>query len=304
MKYDVEKITMSDGNENFFHHWLPDNEIDFVLVLSHGMTEYAFRYNDFGTFLAQNNIAMYAEDHRGHGKTAELAEQTGSGKFGYLADKDGFFRVVDDIKEEVERVKQLHPGKKVVLFGHSFGSFIAQCYIEKYGSTVDAAVICGSAGPRLEVLFGRLLTSLAKKVSGARNVSRFVEKAVFSSGYNGNWLTRDVEIAQKTVKDPWCTFHCTTGFYADMLAGLCFIHSKKNMQKIPAGLPVFLIAGTDDPVGSYGKTVTKLFNIYQSNGMKSVAIKLYDGAKHELLNEINRDEVKADVLSWMKDALV
>lgn len=303
MNYNVETITMSDGNKNVFHHWLPDSDINFIVVLSHGMTEHAFRYDDFGSFLAQNGIALYAEDHRGHGKTAELAVKEGTGMFGYLADENGFFRVVDDIKEEVELVKSRHPGKKVVLFGHSFGSFIAQCYIEKYGNSIDASVLCGTAGPRFVVHAGKLIVSIAKCFVDKKNTSRVLEKFVFGSSYKGNWLTRDEALANKAAADPWCTFHCTVGFYADMISGLLFIHSKKNLKNIPVNLPVFLIAGDADPVGTYGKTVTKLFKIYQANGMESIALRLYSGARHELLNETNREEVKNDVLSWMKEAL-
>lgn len=299
MIYDCEKITMSDGNENYFHHWLPENDIEMIVVLSHGMTEYAFRYDDFGKFLVQNNIALYAEDHRGHGKTAELAEEKGTGKFGYLADKNGFFRVVDDIKEEVDLVKQRYPGKKVVLFGHSFGSFVAQCYIEQYGDSVDGAVICGSAGPRGIVYPGKIVANMVKAFAGAKNVSLFLEKLAFGSCDEG-WLTRDEEILKKYAGDKWCNFHCTTGFYADLLDGLCYIHAKKNMKKIPSSLPILIISGTADPVGSYGKTVERLFDVYDKNGIDSLSMRLYDGARHELLNEINRDEVKSDVLEWLK----
>lgn len=303
MNYDVETISMSDGNQNILHHWLPEGDIRFVVVLSHGMTEHAFRYDDFGSFLVQNGIALYAEDHRGHGKTAELAVKNGTGLFGYLADKKGFFRVVDDIKEEIDLLRFRHPGKKVVLFGHSFGSFISQCYIEKYGNTIDACVLCGTAGPRAVVHGGRLVSAVAKRFVGAKNTSALLEKTVFGSSYENNWLTRDETLAAKAASDPWCTFHCTTGFYADMLEGLCYIHSGRNMKRIPQSLPVFLIAGDADPVGLFGKSVTKLFKKYQKNGMKAIAMRLYEGAKHELLNETNRDEVKKDVLSWMEEAL-
>ena len=294
---------MSDGNRNVFHHWLPDGDIDFVVVLSHGMTEYAYRYDDFGRFLTQNGIALYAEDHRGHGKTAELAVSEGTGMFGYLSDKDGFFRVTDDVMEEVELVRARHPDKKVVLFGHSFGSFIAQCYIERYGKSLDAAVLCGTAGPRAIVLLGKIIAAIAKRIYGAKNPSALMERLAFGS-YGESWLTRDEEMAKKAASDPLCSFRCTSGFYSDLMSGLCYIHSRKNIKRIPKELPVFLIAGSADPVGSFGRTVTKLFRIYQKNGMESVAMKLYDGALHELLNETNREEVKNDVFSWLRAALL
>ncbi len=298
MLYTCEKIVMSDGNENFFHRWLPDGAVQFVVLLSHGMTEHAARYADFGSFLAGQHIALYAEDHRGHGRTAQLARDKGTGDFGVLAEKKGFFRVVDDIKEEAELLRKQYPGKKLFLFGHSFGSFIAQCFIEKYAQLIDGAILCGTAGPRAIVHAAKALAGIIRSCKGGRHISPFLEKLAFGS-YEENWLTRDMEIVKKYAEDPWSGFHCSVGFYHDMFSGLCYIHSPRHLRQIPSDLPLFLIAGTDDPVGSYGATVSKLSSIYKANGAQDVLLKLYPGAKHELLNETNRDEVKADILSWL-----
>lgn len=303
MKYECKLIKMSDGGCNFFHSWLPDSEeVKAVILLSHGMTEYAFRYDAFGRFLTAAGFALFAEDHRGHGKTAEKAVKDGTGMFGYLGDKDGFFRVTDDIKEEAELLRSEYPGKKIFLFGHSFGSFISQCFIEKYGNLIDGVILCGTAGPRFVVHLGKLLAGLFVALRGGKTVSPALAAVAFS-GYDDNWLTRDTAIAEKYASDPWCTFKCSDSFYYDMMSGLCYIHSKKHIKSIPSSLPVYLIAGTDDPVGSYGKTVKKLHDIYKANGIADLELKLYPGAKHELLNETNRDEVMNDVLEWIKKYL-
>lgn len=307
MKYEMIKLTMSDGNINVIHSWKP-TKVDAVVVLSHGMTEHAARYENFASVLAGHNIALIAEDHRGHGQTAKLAKENGTGDFGYLADKNGFFRVTDDIREEIEYAKEIYPGKKVFLFGHSFGSFVAQCYVEKYGDSIDGAIICGSAGPR------RGLIAVAKcmggicKIFGKKRINKFLNKLAFGT-YNAkiknpespfDWLSRDKENIKKYVADPWCGFVCTTSFYCDLFAGLSYIHKSCNMKKVPHNLPVYFIVGTADPVGNYAKTVIRLTSIYKKNGMENVDLSLYEGARHELLNEINKDEVEQDVLEWLK----
>ena len=148
MNCEVKELAMSDGNVNFVYHWIPV-ETESVVVLSHGMAEHAARYARFAEFLAKNKIALIAEDHRGHGKTGLKAQTDGTGMPGFLADKDGFNLVTEDIHEEILYAKKIFPGKKIFLLGHSFGSFIAQNVIEKYGDEIAKAVLCGTAGPRL-----------------------------------------------------------------------------------------------------------------------------------------------------------
>ncbi len=303
MSYECKEITMSDGNVNFFHCWTPDSCSDndgvkCVVLLSHGMVEYAFRYDHLAKFFNENGIAFYGEDHRGHGKTAQRALSLGTGMFGFLAEKDGFFRVVDDIKEEVDFLRKLYPGKKLFLFAHSFGSFIGQCFIEKYGSSIDGIVLSGTAGPRFIVSFGKFFATVVKNFAGARHVSKFIEKLSFS-GYPDDWLSRDIDILQKYKSDPWCTFPCTVGFYCDMFEGLCYIHKKSCMKSIIKQIPVLLLSGTKDPVGSNGKTVQKLYSIYNSNGMENVQLKLVEDGRHELVNDICRDEIMSFVLEWI-----
>jgi alpha-beta hydrolase superfamily lysophospholipase len=309
MKNDKIIQKMSDGASVVVHRWLPDTEVKGIVLLSHGMAEYALRYMAFGTLLADKGFAFIAEDHRGHGETAALAEKEGTGKFGYLAKKNGFYRVVEDLHEEVVSIREMYPNKKVILFGHSFGSFLAQAYCEKYGSTIDGCILCGTAGPREALThFARFIAAVIKLFTGGKHISPAMNAMAFGSNNahqknprtDFDWLSRDNDNVDKYIADKWCGFPCTIGFFYDMFNGLCKIHTKKNMRSIPKTLPIHLICGTDDPVGTYGKTVKALFKIYQANGMNDVDLKLYEGGRHELLNEINRSEVEQDLLTWIE----
>jgi alpha-beta hydrolase superfamily lysophospholipase len=301
---------MNDGTEISVNRWLPDEgqEIKGIVQLIHGMVEHAVRYDRLGSILAENGWVLSAHDLRGHGKTALRAEQKGTGMFGFLAEKDGFNRVVNDVDEIIMKVKNDFSGKKTVLLGHSFGSFIAQSYIENHAAHIDACVLCGTAGPqRALTTVGALCARFTALLHGKKAHSDFLWKTAFG-GYtkripdakNGQeWLSRDTSDVQMYLDDKWCGFNPTVGFYCDMTYGLKKIHKTSNMKKIPCGLPVFIIFGSDDPVGSYGKTIKKLIEIYKKNGMTDVTFKEYPGARHELFNEWNRDEVTADFLAWI-----
>ena len=311
MIYSKDKMKMSDGAINVIHKWLPDGDVSSgVVVLSHGMAEHASRYERFASLLTNEGFALFAEDHRGHGETALLAKESGTGFLGYLADKDGFFRVVDDIHEEVEEAKKAYPGKKVFLFGHSFGSFVSQCFIEKYGSSIDGCILCGTAGPRYAMVkAASIVGGIVKLFTGKKHVSKFMDKMAFGS-YNAripsprtpfDWLSRDEKQVDAYIADEYCGFVCTIGFFCDMFAGLSYIHTKPHIAMIPLELPIHFIDGTGDPVGDYAESVKNLYNIYRSNGIKDVTIKLFEDARHELLNETNKEEVEADVISWLKE---
>lgn len=301
---------MSDGIDVSVNRWLPDEgqEIKGIVQLVHGMVEHAIRYDRLGSILAENGWVLSAHDQRGHGKTARRAEQEGKGMFGLLAEKDGFNRVVKDVDEVIIKVKSDFPGKETILLGHSFGSFVSQSYIENYAANINGCVLCGTAGPRVPLATaGEFCARFIALFHGKKAHSEFLRKMAFG-GYtkhiphavNGQeWLSRDPTNVQVYLDDKWCGFNPTVGFYCDMMYGLKTIHKAANMKKIPCSLPVFFIFGSEDPVGDYGKTIKKLIAIYKRNGMTDVSFKEYPGARHELFNERNRDEVTADLLQWI-----
>lgn len=302
---------MKDGTQIAVIRWLPDcdeKDIKGIIQISHGMVEHASRYERFAQYITQSGYIVSAHDHRGHGDTAVRAEQDGTGKRGFLADKNGFLTVVEDLREVLLKVKADYPDKEVILFAHSFGSFVGQAFIELYGGLIQKCILCGTAGPRhLLIYTGLAVTFIGKTLLGKKRTAHFINDAFFSS-YNKHiqnpkslhsWVSRDEEEVAKYDADPFCTFVPTAGFFYDLMTGLNFIHNKKRMKRIPQDLPVFLIAGNEDPVGSYAKTVRHLSQIYKNNGMTLIFLKVYPGARHELLNEINRKEVFNDIKTWI-----
>ena len=299
---------MSDGEAVFVTRWIPDGEVNGIVQLSHGMVEHALRYERLGSVLAEHGFVLNAHDVRGHGKTAERAAEKHTGMFGLLADKNGFERAVEDVKEALQKAKADFSGKKTVLLGHSFGSFVAQSFIETYASLIDGCILCGTAGPAFVLAaFGNIVAHEVAFFRGKTYASPFLKRTAFGAytkkipdSVNGQeWLSRDTEEVARYIADPYCTFNPTASFYCDLTHGLMKIHKRANIRKIPAELPILIIYGTADPVGGYGKTVEKLCAAYRKNGIRNLTVKKYEGARHELFNEINKAEVEGDVLSWL-----
>lgn len=304
------KQTMSDGTEIWINRWAPDSdsEIKAVIQLHHGLAEHSMRYDRLGSVLAENGFVLNAYDMRGHGQTAELSISNKTGMFGKLADKKGFDRAVYDLFEITNALKNVYPDKKVVLLAHSFGSFIGQSFIEQFGDKIDGCILCGSAGPRnFEIKAGYILAKVIKLIKGSNKTSKLLNNLCFGS-YNKkienpkteyDWLSKNEMNVNMYQMDNWCGIPLTTSFYCDMLYGLKKIHNEINIDCIPKKLPIYLIYGSEDPVGNYGKTVKALYEIYKSKKIDNVEIKEFAGDRHELFNEIDCETVENDVMSWI-----
>ena len=303
-------LKMDDGYELCLNRWQPDTEeeIKGVIQLHHGLAEHSLRYDRFGSVLAENGYVLNAYDMRGHGRTAEVAEKNGSGMFGKLADKKGFERAVADLKAVTDNLKNDFPGKKTIVMGHSFGSFVTQGYIEEHGNEIDACILCGTAGPRPAlVTVGSIATHIITFFAGKNKSVAMLDKLAFGS-YNQrvknprtefDWLSANPSNVDMYKMDNWCGIPLTASFFCSMMEGLTKIHKSANMKKIPTTLPVFFIWGSEDPVGSYGATIKNLIEIYKSNGMEKIDQKEYPGDRHEILNEDNKEEVENDIISWV-----
>lgn len=304
-------LKMDDGYELCLNRWQPDSDDDIkgVIQLHHGLAEHSLRYDRFGSVLAENGYVLNAYDMRGHGRTAELAEKNKNGMFGKLADKKGFDRAVLDLKAVTENLKQDFPGKKTILMGHSFGSFVSQGFIEEFGNMIDGCILCGTAGPRPALIaMGSFAAHLITFFTGKNRCLPLLENLSFGS-YNErinpirtkcDWLSKNELNVDMYMMDNWCGFPLTNSFYCSMTEGLSKIHKARNMKKIPVNLPVYFIYGGDDPVGSYGKTIKDLFNIYKSNGMEKLDLKEYPGDRHEILNEDDKEQVENDIIAWIE----
>lgn len=303
-------MKMTDGNELWINRWIPDSdtEIKGVIQLHHGLAEHSLRYDRLGSILAEHGYVLNAHDMRGHGQTGANAQKNKKGRMGRLAEKKGFDRVVEDLDEMIENLKKEFPGKKVILLGHSFGSFVSQGYIEKYGKRIDGVILSGTAGPQKALVgFGNIFAHILCCFFGPNSVLKLLYKLSFG-GYNKriehpisdfSWLSKNQTNISMYESDDWCGIPLTTSFYVDMTGGLKKIHRNSNMKKIPRELPLLCIYGEEDPVGGYGKTVNKLMDIYKKNGLKDIQVKSYKDDRHEILNEDDKETVENDILNWL-----
>lgn len=304
----------SDGTELWVNRWITDQDVEIkgLVQLNHGMQEHSLRYDRLGSILSENGYVLNAFDMRGHGKTSEIAEKNKTGKMGKIASHGGAKLVIKDLYEVTQAFKKEYPGKKIVLLGHSFGSFVSQGYIEKYHNTLDGVILSGTAGPRRAMIgAAKVLCRIIQLFKGPDKTSQFLNVLAFGT-YNAHiknpkttvdWLSKDKMIVQMYNLDQWCGNSPTVSFYKDMMCLLSMVHRRGAMKKIRKDLPVYFIYGTEDPVGDYGKSVENLISIYKKNGMTKVQSKAYKNDRHEVLNETDKETVEKDLLLWLSKTL-
>ena len=268
--------------------YLPDNgEIKAVLQVAHGMAEHLERYEKFAAALCDLGIALYINDHLGHGQSVASAAE-----LGYFGTEDGWKSFVEDCHKLSLIAKEENPGKPLIFFGHSMGSFVARAYTLKYADEVNAAIYCGTAGPNPASGVGQLLAKAIAKAKGDHHRSKLIDKIAFGS-YNSkfekrtafDWLSRDNEEVDKYIADDLCGFLFTANGYRDLMALLAFVSSKEWFEGLDKKLPVMLIAGAMDPVGGYGKGIDTVCDKLYKAGKDNITKILYPGARHEILNE-------------------
>lgn len=301
--------TMKDGVKIKINKWTPDSDekIKGIIVLHHGLAEHSMRYDRFGSILTENGYVLIAHDIRGHGATAELAQQEKTGSFGKLADKDGFYKAVEDLYEIILCAKTEYSETKVILMGHSFGSIISQGFIEKYSHAIDGCVLCGTTYmPQFVSHFGHALFCLVRTFKGKNKTSKFLRNIAFF-GYNKRvsdsespnaWVSKSKMNLEMYESDKWCGIPLTTSFFCDLVFALNQIGKNKNIKKIRKNLPVDFIYGSEDPVGNYGKSIQKLISLYKKFGIKNLQVKIYEGDRHEILNEDDKELVESDLINW------
>lgn len=286
------------------YKWVPTGEIKAIVQISHGMNEHILRYDGFAKFLSEKGYLIYGNDHLGHGQSLLEGEE-----LGYISDSDGFNDMVDEMKTLTDIIREEHKDLKIFMFSHSMGSFLAQRYIEIYRDKIDGLILSGTNGqPPVALNMGISLSNLIMKVKGRREKSKLIEALSFGS-YNKkitqkrtyfDWLSRDEKEVDKYIEDPLCGNLFPVSFFHDLYIGMKSIHNDEDLQNISKDLPIYIFGGSDDPVGNYGKGIVNLNNIYKRLGIKDVEYKLYEGGRHEMLNEINRLEVIIDILNWLE----
>jgi len=313
-----------DRTKLFLYRWTPSQEPKAVLHIVHGMAEHAFRYRKLAEKLTNAGIEVWAADQRGHGKTADLNvnRPDNGGLLGHCADDSNIACVTADIHAINVEIRKIWPKLPVFLLGHSWGSFLVQNYMEyseiqsgtnfehssRPSSKINGWILSGTKGPGgLMIKIGVPFMTLLAALKGQRNGSRFA-KSIADGSYNKpfkpnrtafDWLSRDEAEVDKYAKDPLCGFLCSCGFYRDLAKLLYNIHRPDAMARINRSLPVYVFSGSADPVGGMGKSLIVLVNAYRKLGISDCEFVLYPGARHETLNETNREEVSENLLTWI-----
>ena len=288
--------------------FVPEDEssIKAVIQIAHGMAEHKERYFKFMETLCDNGFAVYINDHLGHGKSVKNDDE-----LGYFGKTDGWMNFIGDCRKLMEIAQSEHPGKPYIFFGHSMGSFVSRYFSAKYADDLTGAVFCGTAAPNPAAAAGILVAKLVGAVKGSHHRSKLIDGMAFGT-YNKrtqqrtafDWLTRDDDIVDQYIADPYCGFLFTAYGYRDMLTLLSNVSKKEWFETYSKKLPVLLIAGKEDPVGPYGDGVQKVADMLKAAGKDNVTIHLYDGARHEILNESAiYDTVCSDIISWANSLL-
>jgi len=284
------------------HIWCGEEKPKAVVQIVHGIAEHALRYEEYAEYLVGNGYAVVAEDHMGHGGSVINGAETG-----YFY--GGWFAAVDDVKKLMDIARERFGELPYFLFGHSMGSFMVRTVLAKYpDSGIAGCIICGT-GWQSEALLAVSIPAakLVCKREGEKTPSELLKKMAFGS-YNKrvehkrteyDWLTRDDRTVNNYIADPLCGFTASGGLMRDMLTGIAYIQTREALDGMNKQTPCFFIAGGDDPVGDYGKGVRKAADAFKKAGMESVSLRIYPLCRHEILNEINGEEVYEDTLNWM-----
>ncbi|WP_082472177.1 alpha/beta hydrolase [Paenibacillus bovis] len=297
------RMTDGEGIQVHIYEWLPDQQpVHAVIQISHGMAETARRYHRLAQSLTAQGYAVYANDHRGHGLTAATPEDIGD------PGEDGFYWMEEDLAMLSGWIHEQYAALPLYILGHSMGSFIVQKLMYDHPDLYDGFILSGTNGPRGLLQVGERLALLQRRLRGPLHRSMLLNALVFGPFNRGlprpratrfDWLSRDPEEVALFINDPYCAQLASVRFYVHFFQLLIEIHQPAHMQRIPKDKPVYLFSGDRDPVGGYGKGVRKLYEQYQRLQLSDVEMKLYPDARHETLNDTNRDEVTADILDWL-----
>ena len=269
------------------------------------MVEYVERYEEFACYLVSKGYAVLGHDHLGHGKTAENEEE-----LGYFAEKDGDRHVIGDMYRITCKGRELWPGVPLFIMGHSMGSYFTRRYLTKYSRKVDGAVIMGTGFmPLVTVAAAKRIADVICKTKGSRYRSPLLYKLTLGGNNKrikelrteNDWLSNNTESVDAYNKDPFCSFIFTAGAYRDFFCILVDLAKKKDFDAMNKELPVFFVAGAEDPVGNYGKGVETCYKQFKNMGFSDVTMKLYPGDRHEILNELDRELVYEDIYAWLSE---
>lgn len=306
-----EELTYkSRDRETTIHaiRWIPDDKPIAVLQIIHGMQEFIDRYDEFANFMANNGILVIGNDHLGHG--GSISEKV---PYGYFCKNDPATVLLRDAHRLKKMTQEEYPGIPVILMGHSFGSFIAREYLTRYGTGIQGAIIQGTGMiPSGKLKSAKGLAAFIGAMLGEKHRSTFLNNSAFK-GYlrriqnprtNFDWLSHNEESVDKYIADPRDNFVFTANGFETLFEVITRVQDLGKMEDIPKKLPILLTAGREDPVGNYGEDINQLYRIWTEQiGLTNVELKLYDGMRHELQQEVGRETVFNDQLNWIKKTI-
>ncbi len=295
----------------YCYYFIPEDRknIKGIVQIIHGFGEHAMRYKEFASVLVNNGYAVCTLDNRGHGKTAVKNQNQ---KMGHIADSNGAKIILEDLHELMEKAKSdFGSNLHYTIFGHSFGSFLARAFAIKYPSEVNALVLSATKSNKNFVDgMGHFVANLQKTLFGSRSISPFMHK-MSTGGYakkhfpedcnSAAWLTTDKSEQMKFLEDGYCLkTPATSATYVEILNILGAVSKKENINKMRKDLPILLVSGDEDILGDFGKGIEKLYKTYKDLGLTNVTKKIYEGLRHELLNEKSKLSVTNDIVDWIK----
>lgn len=284
-------------------HEMTDNAPFCIVQIIHGMQEYALRYEEFATYLAERGIIVVADDHLGHGRSV-----TKGNPYGYMCEQDPATVMVRDEHRLKKLTQEKYPGVPYLIIGHSMGSYILRNYLTRYGTGIDGAVIMGTGFESIAKMnFGLFLARIISAVKGSKYPSKLLQKIGFSVYLKRienprtkfDWLTRDEKIVDAFAADSRCNFIFTVNGFSTLMELVKRAQNVKKMGEIPKKLPLLIVSGAEDPVGSWGVGPKKLYDLYLNLDLTKTQLKLYNGSRHEILNEIDREIVYIDLYNWI-----
>lgn len=284
--------------------WIPENQtIIGILQIAHGMVEFIDRYDEFARVLAENGFLVVGNDHLGHGNS--VLNKT---DWGFFSEQNGAGVLLEDMHLLLNITKELYPRIPYFLLGHSMGSFLTRQFITVYGNELKGAIIVGTGcQPYIFVKAGQLLSVIIAKFKGWRYRSGLIDYLALGSNNKRfepgrtpkDWLSRDKKIVDDYLADDRNNFVFTLNAYKNMFDFILYLYDKRNLVQMPKALPLLIISGKDDPVGDFGKGVLKVYESFNTLGMEAVSLKLYEGYRHEIINETGREIVYNDIIQWL-----
>jgi len=298
-------LSKDKETEIVYYVYTPDTAPKAVFQIIHGMCEYFERYEHFAEYLCDKGYVVCGYDMRGHGKSAKTEDD-----LGYFGAKKGYTYFSEDT--EIMRLIMREKYKRLpyIVFGHSMGSLILRDYMVDHGTDIDGAIISGTVGGKFPLKQGIALTEFTARFKGGKKRSESLKETVmkvfdmtFPDEAPRAWISRDKAVVEANAIDPLCDFTFTARGFNDLLRLYDNVSYPEWANDVPKSLPIFIISGSDDPVGGRGEGVKSVYDALEDAEINELSLKIYEGARHELINEINKEEVFDDIYKWCEKVI-